>query len=61
MTKQVEIKLKRSTISILPKHKAIVAALGLRKTNSVVKHNLNPSIAGMLKKIDYLLEIKECN
>ena len=57
--KTVEIKLVKSLIARKKKHIVTANTLGLRKTNSVVKHKLTPAIAGMINQIDYLLEVRE--
>ncbi len=55
---QIKVTLVKSTISILPQHKKIVAALGLKKVNSVKIHNANPCILGMIDKVKYLLKVE---
>lgn len=56
---KLQVKLKKSTIGAIPKHKKTVQALGLRKLNQVVEHNDNPQIRGMIKQVVHLLEVKE--
>lgn len=58
MTK-LQVKLTKSTIGAIPKHKKTVQALGLRKLNQVVEHNDNPQIRGMIKQVVHLVEVKE--
>lgn len=55
----LKITLKKSAIGTKPDHKATVEALGLRKVNQTVEHNDTPQIRGMIKKVDYLLEVIE--
>lgn len=57
--KQVKIKLIRSPIGRLPSHKATVRALGLRKMNAERIHKLTPTVAGMVKKVEYMLHIED--
>ena len=55
----LQITLVRSTIGVKPKHKLTVAALGLRKLNSTVKHQDNPAIRGMVHQVRHLLKVEE--
>jgi len=57
--KRLKVRLKKSLIGRNRKTRAVVASLGLRKVNSVAIHNDCPEIRGMIRKIDYLLEIEE--
>ena len=57
--KKVKIKLIRSPIGRIPKHKATIRALGLRRMNAEREHSLTPSVAGMIKKVEYMLRIEE--
>ncbi|MDD7306201.1 MAG: 50S ribosomal protein L30 [Peptoniphilaceae bacterium] len=56
---QLEIKLKRSFIGRKDDHIATAKALGLRKIGQSVVKDDNPAIRGMVKKISYMLEVKE--
>ena len=56
---EIKIKLVRSPIGSIGKHQRTVKALGLRKMNQVVTQKNNPAILGMVKKINYLVEIVE--
>lgn len=55
----IEITLKKSLIGRTQKQKAIIAGLGLRKINSTVIREKRPEIIGMMKKVDFMLEVKE--
>jgi len=55
--KKVQVKLVRSPISTLPKHKLCVKGLGLRKIGQVVELEDTPSVRGMINKVDYLVEV----
>ncbi len=55
--KKVKIKLIKSPIGYKPKSRATVRALGLRKMNQIKEHTLNPQIQGMIKKVDFLVQI----
>jgi len=59
--KDVVIKLIKSTIGYGPKIRNTVKALGLRKVNHTKVHKLTPQIEGMIKKVEFLLEVKELN
>ena len=53
----LKIKLVKSTIGYKPKAKATIVALGLKKLNhSVVKAD-TPQIRGMIKKVDFLIDV----
>ena len=55
---QIKVTLIKSTIAILPNHKKVVEALGLKKVNSFKIHQANPCILGMIKKVNYLLKVE---
>lgn len=55
----IEITLKKSLIGRTRKQRAIVHGLGLRKINSKVVREKRPEILGMMKKVDFMLEVKE--
>ena len=57
--KQLKIKLVRSPIATLPKHKACLKGLGLRKMHSSVVLEDNACTRGMINKISYLLSVEE--
>lgn len=59
MSKQLEIKLVKSLIGRLPNHITIAKQLGLTKLNRVVAKPDNCAIRGMLKHINYLVEVQE--
>lgn len=56
---RLEVKLVKSTIGRLDKHKKTVEALGLKKIGQTVVKEDNASVRGMIDSIDYLLEVKE--
>ena len=59
MIKNLHIKQIKSSIGYKKKAKATLAALGLRKINQVVVQKNTDQIQGMIKRIPYLLEVKE--
>jgi large subunit ribosomal protein L30 len=59
MAKKIRIRLIRSTIKALPKQRATVRSLGLRKIGSVSEQEANPAILGMVKAISHLVSVEE--
>ncbi len=55
----MKIKLVKSYIGLKPAQKKTLAALGLRKLNQIVEAPDNPSIAGMLNKVEKFVEVIE--
>lgn len=56
---KLRVTLKRSLIGRKKDHIATVNALGLRKIGKTVEHEGTPQVRGMIKKVDYLLEVEE--
>lgn len=54
----LRIKLVRSPIGHTSKNRATIQALGLRKIRQVVEHDDNPSIRGMVHRVQSFLEIE---
>ena len=50
---------KKSTIGYSQHQRKIIESLGLRKLNHTVEHESTPSIIGMIKKVNHLIEVKE--
>ena len=61
MAGKIKIKLVRSTIGALPKQRATVRALGLRKIGSSAEQEANPAILGMVKAVSHLVSVEEMN
>lgn len=55
----VKIKLIKSLIGRTQKQRAVVKGLGLRRINSEVVREKRPEILGMIKKIDFMLEVTD--
>jgi large subunit ribosomal protein L30 len=55
--KTIKIKLVKSTIGVLGKHKKIVSSMGFRKLNQVIERPDNPCIRGMIQKINHLVKV----
>ena len=56
---KIKIKQVRSRIGRPKDQKRTLDALGLRKMNQIVEHNVTPQIEGMIKKINHLIRIVE--
>ena len=56
---KIRIKLIRSVIGSLPKQRATVRALGLRKIGSSTEQESNPVILGMVKVVAHLVSVEE--
>lgn len=57
--KKLRITQVKSIHGRLPKHKACVAGLGLRKIRHTVELEDTPAIRGMINKVSYLLHVEE--
>ena len=55
---KIKVTLVKSTIGVLPQHKKIVEALGLKKIRSFKIHEENACILGMIKKVSYLVSVE---
>lgn len=56
---KVQITQRRSTIKRPETQKRTMKALGLGKMNKTVEVELTPQIAGMIKKVNHLITVKE--
>ncbi len=59
MADKLRITLVKSPIGAIPKHRATVKALGLRKLNKTVEMPDNPSVRGMIAQVSHLLKVEE--
>ena len=57
-SKKIKITLVKSTIAILPNHKKIIEALGLKKIRSFNIVEETPAILGMVEKVKYLVKVE---
>ena len=57
-TATVKVKLVKSPFGRLPKHRACIRGLGLRRVGSVRELEDTPAVRGMIAKVDYLLEVE---
>ena len=53
----MKVKLFRSPIGTLPKHKLCVQGLGLRKIGQVVEVEDTPATRGMANKVNYMVQV----
>lgn len=49
----------RSSIGRLPKHKATLRGLGLRRINHTVELIDTPSVRGMINQVSYMVKVEE--
>jgi large subunit ribosomal protein L30 len=56
---KIRIKLVRSVIGALPRQRATVRALGLRKIGSSREQESTPAILGMVKAVSHLVSVEE--
>ena len=59
MADKVRVTLVKSTIGAIPKHKATVAALGLKKIGQSVEKKNNDATKGMLQQVRHLVKVEE--
>ena len=59
MAENLKITLVKSTIGAVPKHKATVAALGLKKIGQSVEKKNNDATKGMLQQVRHLVKVEE--
>ena len=57
--KTVTVKLVRSPIGALPKHKLCLQGLGLRRMHQSVEVEDTPAVRGMINKVHYLVRVEE--
>jgi len=56
---RIRIKLVKSLIGRSDRQQATVKGLGLHKINSEVIREKSPEVLGMIRKIDFLLQVEE--
>ena len=59
MTTRLEIKQVKSEIGSPRDHRGTLRALGLKRINHTVVHDDTPVVRGMVRKVAYLLEVRE--
>jgi large subunit ribosomal protein L30 len=56
---KIKIRLVRSTIGALPRQRATVRSLGLRKVGSSKVQEANPAINGMVQAVSHLVSVED--
>ncbi|MDR3020668.1 MAG: 50S ribosomal protein L30 [Treponema sp.] len=56
---KIKIKLIRSTIGSLPRQRATVRSLGLRKIGSSTVQEASPAILGMVRTVSHLVSVED--
>ena len=59
MADKLKITLVKSTIGAVPKHKATVEALGLKKLHKSVEMPDNEAVRGMIWQVKHLVKVEE--
>ena len=59
MAEKLKITLVKSPIGAVPKHRATVQALGLRKLNKTVEMPDNAAVRGMILHVKHLVKVEE--
>lgn len=60
MSDKKKVTLVKSAIGRIPRHRATLRALGLRKMGASRVHSLdNPAVKGMIKQVEYLLKVED--
>ncbi|MDR1352007.1 MAG: 50S ribosomal protein L30 [Treponema sp.] len=59
MAGKIRIRLVRSTIGALPKQRATVRSLGLRKIGSVTEQEATPAILGMVRVVAHMVSVED--
>jgi large subunit ribosomal protein L30 len=57
--KMLKVTQVRSAAGRLPRHRACVAGLGLRRIRQTVEVEDTPAVRGMINKVNYLLQVEE--
>ena len=58
-TKKLKITLVRSTIGQVPKNRATIKAMGLRKLNQTVELPDNAATRGQIQKVKHMVKVEE--
>jgi large subunit ribosomal protein L30 len=57
--KKVRITQVRSGIGRKEQHRRTIRALGIKRHQQSVEHELTPAIEGMIKKVSFMVEVEE--
>lgn len=58
MAKTVKVTQVKSSIGRLPKHKATLRGLGLRRINHTVELEDTPCVRGMINQVSYMVKVE---
>ncbi|GAA5137961.1 50S ribosomal protein L30 [Thalassotalea piscium] len=59
MAKTVKVTQVKSSIGRLPKHRATLKGLGLRRINHTVELEDTPSVRGMINRVSYMIKVED--
>jgi len=59
MSKTVKVTQVKSSIGRLPKHRATLRGLGLRRINHTVELEDTPSVRGMINQVHYMIKVED--
>ncbi|GAA6205180.1 50S ribosomal protein L30 [Colwellia sp. 1_MG-2023] len=59
MAKTVKVTQVKSSIGRLPKHRATLKGLGLRRINHTVELEDTPSVRGMINQVHYMIKVED--
>lgn len=57
--KKVKITQKRSGIGRQEQHRRTIRALGIKRHQQSVVHELTPAIEGMIRKVSFMVDVEE--
>jgi large subunit ribosomal protein L30 len=59
MAEKLKITLVKSPIGAIPKQRATIEALGLKKVNKTVEMPDNNAVRGMIQRVNHLVKVEE--
>ncbi|MEW6984564.1 50S ribosomal protein L30 [Colwelliaceae bacterium 6471] len=59
MAKTVKVTQVKSSIGRLPKHRATLKGLGLRRIRHTVELEDTPSVRGMINQVSYMIKVED--
>ena len=59
MAKTIKVSQTKSSIGRLPKHKATLIGLGLRRIGHTVEREDTPAVRGMVNLVSYMVKVEE--
>ncbi len=59
MAKTVKVTQLKSSIGRLPKHRATLKGLGLRRIRHTVELEDTPSVRGMINQVSYMIKVED--